>query len=178
MTIGGFPRLSLGPGWPCGRCLPGDVMVGPDCEVGRSPLGRTTTWVRRLPGTGQIAVLGALLVVAAVAWWTIDDRMAGMDAGPGTDPGGLGFYVSAWVAMMAAMMFPSVAPMVSTYAIVDRGRRATQSGVRPGHRCLRRRLPVTWTAFGLLAYGLFELVRSLDIDAFAWDRDGPTWRAR
>src|SRR5438874_255645 len=37
--------------------------------------------------------------------------MAGMDAGPGTDLGTLGFYTGVWVVMMAAMMFPSVWPM-------------------------------------------------------------------
>ena len=31
------------------------------------------------------------------------EQMAGMDAEPGTDPGSVGFYVSAWVVMMAAM---------------------------------------------------------------------------
>jgi hypothetical protein len=30
-----------------------------------------------------------------------------------------------------------------------------------------------WTAFGIVAYALFELVRSLDVDALAWSRDGP-----
>jgi hypothetical protein len=33
-------------------------------------------------------------------------RMGGMDAGPGTNPGALGFYISTWVVMMAAMMLP------------------------------------------------------------------------
>ena len=46
-----------------------------------------------------------------------------MDAGPGTDPGALGFYVTTWVVMMAAMMFPSIAPMVLMYVGLQRGRR-------------------------------------------------------
>jgi len=33
-------------------------------------------------------------------------------AGPWTDPGSFGFYISAWVVMMAAMMLPSSVPMV------------------------------------------------------------------
>ena len=135
----------------------------------------TTSGLRRPPYPRQIAVLVPLLAVAAIAWLAIDDLMAGMDAGPGTDPGGLGFYVSAWVAMMAAMMFPSIAPMISTYAIVDRGRRATKgtdSGLGDTAAFVGGYL-LTWTAFGLFAYGLFELVRSLDIEAFGWDRGGP-----
>ena len=34
-----------------------------------------------------------------------------MDAGPGTELGALGWFLGVWVTMMAAMMFPSVAPM-------------------------------------------------------------------
>src|ERR1700680_3816723 len=61
---------------------------------------------------GQVAVIGGLLALAGGAWVATDLRMDGMDAGPGTDPGALGFYISTWVVMMAAMMFPSIAPMV------------------------------------------------------------------
>src|SRR5215217_9102668 len=72
----------------------------------------------------RLAIIGALVGLAAIAWWATDLRMAGMDAGPGTDPGALGFYVTTWVVMMAAMMFPSIAPMVLMYAGLQRGRRA------------------------------------------------------
>ena len=34
----------------------------------------------------------------------------GMDAGPGTDLGGLGWFLGVWAAMMAAMMLPSAVP--------------------------------------------------------------------
>ena len=71
----------------------------------------------------RLAIIGALVVLAAVAWWMTDLRMGGMDAGPGTDPGALGFYVTTWVVMMAAMMFPSIAPMVLMYVGLQRGRR-------------------------------------------------------
>jgi len=127
----------------------------------------TTIRLQRRPGPTQVAVVGLLLAVSAVAWLATDGRMEGMDAGPGTDPGALGFYVSVWVVMMAAMMFPSIAPMVSTYSLADRsGRRGSTAAFVGGYL-------LTWTAFGLVAYGLFELVRSLDVEAFAWDRDGP-----
>ena len=59
------------------------------------------------PGRAQLALLGVLLALALVAWLVTDDRMGGMESVPGMDLGGLGFYVTVWVAMMAAMMFPS-----------------------------------------------------------------------
>ena len=42
--------------------------------------------------------------------------MAGMDEGPGTGLGALGWFLGVWVVMMAAMMFPSVAPTVALYS--------------------------------------------------------------
>ena len=39
-----------------------------------------------------------------------------MDGGPWTSLGGLGWFVGVWVVMMAAMMFPSVAPTVALYS--------------------------------------------------------------
>ena len=67
--------------------------------------------IGRLAG-GQVGLIAGLLGLALVSWLITDRRMAGMDAGPGTDLGTLGFYITAWVVMMAAMMFPSIAPMV------------------------------------------------------------------
>jgi len=48
----------------------------------------------------------ALLVALAGLALVVDARqMAGMDAGPGTDLGTLGWFVGVWVVMMGAMMF-------------------------------------------------------------------------
>jgi len=101
--------------------------------------------------------------------------MAGMDAGPGTDPGALGFYVGAWVVMMAAMMFPSIAPMVIAYARIQ-GRRREQGKTRSGPLAVGLFVAgylVSWTIFGLAAYWLIQLGRSLSIDALGWDSAGP-----
>ncbi len=128
----------------------------------------------RRPARAQLGVLGILLVVAALAWVLTRERMLGMDAGPGTDPGSLGFYVVSWVVMMAAMMFPSITPMVLAFAFIQRR--------RPERGALERTVSrwtfvagylVTWTAFGLGAYGLFVGVRGLSIPAFSWHRGGP-----
>src|SRR5688572_642489 len=74
-------------------------------------------------GRWRLGLFGALLALAGAAWAWTDERMSGMDMGPGTDPGSLAFYTGTWVVMMAAMMFPSVAPTAATYVRLHRGRR-------------------------------------------------------
>ena len=76
-----------------------------------------------------IGVAAGLLGLTLVAWILVFDRMRGMDAGPGTDLGGLGWFIGIWVTMMAAMMLPSVAPMVLAFARVtkERARREKRS---------------------------------------------------
>jgi predicted metal-binding membrane protein len=140
--------------------------------------GPSATLTPRLPlslsalGRGQLALIGALLALSVVAWAATGDRMAGMDAGPGTDPGSLGFYVGAWVVMMAAMMFPSIAPMVLTYRRIHRRRRELGKA-RPGATVLFvAGYLISWTAFGLAAYALLEIIRSLSIDALSWNEGG------
>ena len=114
----------------------------------------------------RLGLIGLLLALAAVAWWSTADRMAGMDEGPGTALGALGWFLSVWVVMMAAMMFPSVAPTVSLYARMSRGRSLTAPMLFAAGYL------VTWTAAGVLAYGLFGLGRSLLGDQLAWDSLG------
>ena len=77
--------------------------------------------------------LAALLLAAALATWIVTvERMRGMDAGPGTELGGLGWYLGVGVTMMAAMMLPSVAPMALVFARVSGGRaRGGQAAVVP-----------------------------------------------
>ena len=123
----------------------------------------------------QLPLVGRLLVLAVVGWVVTDERMAGMDAGPGTDPGALGFYVGVWVVMMAAMMFPSMAPMVIAYAGIQRKRREQGKG-HSGPVAVGLFVGgylAAWTTFGVAAYALLELGRSLSIDALAWDSGGP-----
>ena len=46
--------------------------------------------------------------------------MRGMDNGPWTGLGTFGWFLGVWVVMMAAMMFPSVAPTVALYSRMSR----------------------------------------------------------
>jgi predicted metal-binding membrane protein len=118
-------------------------------------------------------VVVPLLAVAAIGWLIADVRMAGMDEGLWTDPGSFGFYLPVWVAMTAAMMLPSAAPMVAAHAAVERRRRDLgHAAERGASAAFVGGYLLAWTAFGILAYSLFELVRSLDVEALSWDRDG------
>src|SRR5215216_1631831 len=65
-------------------------------------------------------LIGLLFALAALGWWWTADRMQGMDEGPGTPPGALGWFIGVWVVMMAAMMFPSVSPTVALHARMTR----------------------------------------------------------
>jgi predicted metal-binding membrane protein len=121
----------------------------------------------------QAGLLASLLGATVIAWILTRQRMLGMDAGPGTDPGALGFYVLSWVLMMSAMMLPSIAPMVLTFAFVQRRRRDRGAVDRTVSTWLFvGGYLATWTAFGLLAYGVFVGVRSLSIGAFSWHNGG------
>jgi len=106
-----------------------------------------------------------VLVAGAIAAWAVTvDRMRGMDAGPGTDLGGLGWYLGIWVTMMAAMMLPTVVPAARHVAPL--ARRVPTVLFTVGYLAV-------WTGYGLLAYSVFRLVSSLDLGWLAWDRGGP-----
>ena len=99
---------------------------------------------------------------AAAAWVVTVERMRGMDAGPGAELGGLGWFLGVWAAMMAAMMLPSAVP-----AAVARTSRALPTALfGVGYLAV-------WTAFGVVASALFRIVASIDLGRFAWDQDGP-----
>jgi predicted metal-binding membrane protein len=63
-------------------------------------------------------VLAATLGLAAACWTATAWLMDGMDMGVATRPGSFGFFATAWVAMMAAMMLPGAALAVARHAQV------------------------------------------------------------
>jgi len=127
-----------------------------------------------LPGLIQLGLVGMLVGLAAIAWALTSEQMSGMDAGPGTDPGTLGFFIGVWVVMMSAMMFPSIAPMVIMHTRMQEGRRERGQEAAFGATTLFvAGYLVAWSAAGLLAYGLYELGRAATGDAFAWGNAGP-----
>jgi predicted metal-binding membrane protein len=143
----------------------GDVILDSRAALGRrsagAELAESFAAVR-----ARLGLVALLLALAAIGWWSTADRMAGMDAGPGTDLGALGWFLGVWVVMMAAMMFPSLAPTAALYARMTQRRGWTQPLLFAGAYLL------VWCAAGLGAYGAFRLGRTSFGGDLAWHAGG------
>jgi predicted metal-binding membrane protein len=111
-----------------------------------------------------------LLALAGLAWWSSVDRMQGMDAGPWTRLGTLGWFLGLWVVMMAAMMLPSAIPTVTLYGSLAR-ERAKLAAVLfvAGYLAV-------WAAAGVVAFALAAAGGRMAGGVLAWDRAG-RWAA-
>lgn len=131
----------------------------------------------RAPGTAGLArafeaarsrfgLVALLFALAGLGWWATVDRMQGMDDGPWTDLGTLGWFLGAWVVMMTAMMFPSVSPTVALYSRMTRARsRVLPLFFAAGYL-------VAWAGAGTLAFAIALAGGRLAGDVLAWDRAG------
>jgi predicted metal-binding membrane protein len=127
-----------------------------------------------LPTVIQVALVALLVVIAGVSWALTDDRMVGMDMGPGTELGGLGWFLVTWVTMMAAMMLPSLAPLAVGYARIESSDGdADRASTVATTALFVAGFLVSWAAAGLLGFMVVEGVRSLDIGFLRWDEAGP-----
>ena len=105
-------------------------------------------------------ILGSLLLLAALAWalllWqrrVMDDGMA-MAGGRSADlTGGMGapLFLAMWVTMMVAMMFPTAAPMILTFARIAQGKAQRRQPFAPTWVFVAGYLAL-WSAAGVLAY--------------------------
>ena len=98
-------------------------------------------------------ILASLLVLAAAAWAVLVWQ-AGDTGTMGTGPTmGLGapLFLAIWVVMMVAMMFPTTAPMILTFARVQAGKRQRGEVFVPTWIFLAAYL-IVWIAFGVLAF--------------------------
>ena len=109
-----------------------------------------------LPRPVATTIIGALLGCAAVAWLVIAQHAASMAAMGGMAMVGGGLFLTTWVVMMVAMMFPAVAPTVLTHAGVVRSR---GEGTMETVAFLVGYL-VVWTAAGLVPLGVVQLLGS------------------
>jgi predicted metal-binding membrane protein len=105
------------------------------------------------------AILLALLLLAGAAWTVLAWQSARMD----TEHMGHAemlttmdmravLFLAIWAAMMVAIMFPTAAPMILTFARVQAGRRQQGKPVVPTFIFTGTYLAL-WVAFGALAYG-------------------------
>jgi predicted metal-binding membrane protein len=115
-------------------------------------------------------LVALLFLVAAAGWWWTADQMRGMDNGPWTALGAFGWFLGVWTVMMAAMMFPSVAPTVALYSRLTRER----SPLSP--LLFTSGYLATWAGAGVLAYAIGVAVNYVAAGAFVWDRGG-RWAA-
>jgi predicted metal-binding membrane protein len=115
---------------------------------------------------GRLGLVGLLLALAVIAWWSTLRAMTGMGASPGVDLGALGWFVGVWLVMMAAMMLPAVSPTVALYGVMTR------------QRNLARPLAFTacyllvWGAAGVGAYGFYALGHRALGKQLVWDAGG------
>jgi predicted metal-binding membrane protein len=114
----------------------------------------------------RLGLVGLLFALAGVGWWWTVGQMQGMDDGPWTALGALGWFLAVWTVMMAAMMFPSVAPTVALYSRVARARSPLSPLVFTGGYL------VTWAAAGLVAFAIAVAGGPLAGGVLSWDRAG------
>ena len=129
------------------------------------------------PGTGglgpafaaartRLGLIVLLFGLAAVGWLWTADEMHGMDGGPWTELGTLGWFVGVWIVMMAAMMFPSVAPTVALYSSMTKSR----SPIAP--LLFTSGYLAAWTSIGVIAFTAATVGERVSGDVLAWDRAG------
>lgn len=116
-------------------------------------------------------ILGVLLSLAAAAWSALiwqarqlqDDAM--MDDQMGLTMGmGAPLFIAVWVAMMVAIMFPTAAPMILTFARVQAGRASRGQVLVPTWLFVSAYIAL-WSATGVLAYGSAVMGEALADDS-------------
>jgi predicted metal-binding membrane protein len=130
------------------------------------PAGQSDLGVAFAAARARLGLVALLFVFAGIGWWWTIDQMRGMDDGPWTALGTFGWFLGVWVVMMAAMMFPSVAPTVALYSRMA----GERWELAPWLFALG--YLVTWTTAGALAFaGAFGGGRAAG-DVLSWDRGG------
>jgi predicted metal-binding membrane protein len=114
----------------------------------------------------RLGLIALLFALAAIGWWWTVEEMQGMDGGPWTDLGTLAWFGGVWVVMMAAMMFPSVAPTIALYS------RMTESRSPFAPLLFTSGYLAAWTSVGVLAFAVATGGGRISGDVLAWDRAG------
>jgi predicted metal-binding membrane protein len=101
-----------------------------------------------MTGIRTPAVVAAVLVPSAAAWFVALQQMRGMDMGVATELGSFQFFLAVWVAMMAAMMLPG-----ALQALVRRARSDRPVLTVP---LFAVSYLAVWTLVGLAVYALYH----------------------
>jgi predicted metal-binding membrane protein len=89
-----------------------------------------------------------MLGLAEASWVLAVRQMSGMDMGSATELGSLGFFVAAWVPMMAAMMLPGAVPAAWRFVRATGGALAVPF--------FAGSYLAVWTLVGLAVYALYR----------------------
>ncbi|MEP6641625.1 MAG: DUF2182 domain-containing protein [Gaiellales bacterium] len=114
----------------------------------------------------RLGLVALLFVLAGAGWWWTANQMRGMDNGPWTGLGTFSWFLVVWVVMMAAMMFPSVAPTVALYSRMT----VERSPLSP--LLFAAGYLATWGVTGVLAFSIAAAGGRVTGDVLAWDRAG------
>ncbi len=112
------------------------------------------------------AVIAGVVTAAGAAWLILAERMAGMDTGPGGDPGALGWFAGTWAVMTAAMMLPVSAPALM------RATNARRAQAPAASVLFLAGYGAVWMLAGLLGYSLVQAARGLHLGALGWSSAG------
>ena len=100
-----------------------------------------------------------LAILSVAAWIASADRMSGMGMGDHFTAGTLGSFVTLWVLMMAAMMFPSVWPAVAMFGLIARRRVSNGKETMGWSASFVVGYLASWTVFGLVAFAALAIAR-------------------
>jgi len=119
-------------------------------------------------------MLTALLALAAGAWVVLFGQSTMGDGMPTRPTMGMAapLFLALWVTMMAAMMFPTAAPMILVFARVHENRRQRGTAFVPTWVFVAAYLLV-WTGFGALMYGLALAAEALADSSMAIAENAP-----
>ena len=114
----------------------------------------------------SLLVPGLLLGLAALGWWwsarMAHEMVPGMAMGMGATSMSLAAFVGAWVAMMGAMMFPAILPVINIYRRAASFGRAAPTPIFVGGYLF------IWSAMGVPAYFAWRATQDSISSATPW----------
>ena len=138
--------------------------------LGAPPPARSGSAPALAAARTRLGLVALLFGLAVLGWWWLDGEMAGMEGGSWASLGTLGWFTGVWLVMMAAMMLPSIAPTAALYSELTKERSPRSPLLFTAGYLL------TWTAVGLLVFGVAAAAGAGFGDVLAWDRAG-RWAA-